>query len=245
MNCPDAELLLRHADGQPLPPAVVAHVAHCPDCQAQLHELALLETQIAAAATLDGDERSALRATSERLLAARAVPRGPRWRRLAPAALAVVAAALLATLASWPRGERIGDVVVRRYVPDGTPRSAPRERFALDVELTAPRWLALWQVDANGVTRLLPHADPLLRWLGATMPLPRGRHRVPAADVFDFELAPAAPPRGLLLIATAAALTDAEHAAIAALLAATDPAALLAAVRAKWPDARWVVFPAR
>ena len=103
----------------------------------------------------------------------------------------------------------------------------------------------MWQLDGPSGKRLVPHADPLLKYLGAEMPLPAGVHRVPATDVLDFEFDTAAPPTGLLLVVHATELADAELVAIERLVKETPRDRLLALVQAKWPEARLLAFPAR
>lgn len=244
MNHPDPDVLLRFAEGDDVAAEAEAHLAACDTCRAQLATLAGFETRLALASELSPAERERLRGATARLLAA--APRQASRGRLVAFAVVAVAAVLLALLLFWRGADGLAVATVRRYVPDDLVRAERLERYAVDVRLAAPRWLAVWQLGADGkATRLMPHADPLLRWLGAEMPLAAGTHRVPAAEVLDFEFAVDRAPAGLVLVATAAEPGAAELAAIDAIVAATPREALAAALQAKWPEARVLAFPAR
>jgi hypothetical protein len=134
---------------------------------------------------------------------------------------------------------------VRRYDPSNVVRAERLERFAIDVKFDAVRWLAVWQLDGKAGKRLMPHADPLLRWLGAEMPLQPGPHRVPAAEVLDFEFPVATPPAGLVLVAFGQEPAEGTLLAIEQTIAATARDGLQAALTAKWPEARVLPFPGR
>ena len=245
MNHPDPEVLLRFAEGEVTAPDVATHVQACPECSQQLAVLGRVESHLALASELTADERARLRAATERVLAVPA--RGTlRFRRGAGVVLVSLAAVLVALLLLWRGADGLTEVSVRRYVPDEVMRSERLERFAIDVAFEAPRWLCVWQLgDVGKSARLMPHADPLLRWLGAEMPLAAGRHRVPAAEVLDFEFAADKPPAGLVMLAAPAEPSTAELAAIEAVIAATPRLELAAALQAKWPEARVVAFPAK
>lgn len=243
MTHPEPELLLQFAEGRPMTAEAAAHLEVCVDCRTQLAELGRFEQHLAAAAALDPGERARLRATTARVLAT--AQRRASFRRLAGLTVVALAAALLATVVLWPRGGGLGAIGVRRYEPEQVVRAGKLERYSLTVECGAPRWLALWQLDGPSGKRLVPHADPLLKYLGAEMPLPAGVHRVPATDVLDFEFDTAAPPTGLLLVVHATELADAELVAIERLVKETPRDRLLALVQAKWPEARLLAFPAR
>lgn len=244
MNHPDPVALLHYAEGADVGAEIQAHFAQCADCRAQLAALGGFEARLALASGLSPSDRDRLRGVTAQLLTAprRHVPR----RRLAGLAVTALAAAVLAVLTLWRGADGCAEVTVRRYVPDELVRAERLERYAVDVQLTAPRWLAVWQLAADGAaTRLMPHADPLLRWLGAEMPLGAGTHRVPAAEVLDFEFAAARPPAALVVVATATEPSAAELTAIDAIVTATPRAQLTAALQAKWPEARVLSFPAR
>jgi hypothetical protein len=191
-------------------------------------------------------ERAVLRAATARLLTA-----APRQRPALPwhqllAAFGLVAAAVIVTLVlAWPRAQGLCTLDVRRYEPANMVRAERLERYAVDVRLDANRWLAVWQLDGRKQTRLMPHADPLLRWLGAEMPLQPGSHRVPSADILDFEFASAKAPTGLVLVAFATEPTESALLAIEQAIAATPAAELPAALQAKWTEARVLSFPGR
>jgi len=244
MNHPDPDVLLHFAEGADVAPGVAAHVAQCGACRIQLATLGGFEARLALASELSPAERERLRQISQRVLP---TPRRVRpWRRLAGISLVSLAAAVLAVWTLWRGTDGFTEVAVRRYAPDDLVRAERLERYAVEVQFAAPRWLAVWQLAADGAaTRLMPHADPLLRWLGAEMPLASGKHRVPAAEVLDFEFAPSQPPSGLVLVATATEPSAAELAAIDAIVTATPRAELAAALLAKWPEARVVAFPPR
>jgi hypothetical protein len=242
MSCPQPEVVLRFAEGHEVPPATVVHLAACRACQAQLGALGRFETHLATESTMDADERRQLRDVTARALASH---RGHvRRRRGIAGALLAVAAVAVTALTCWPQ-PRLGltDLAVHRYVPDAIVRAERLERFSLQLRLDAPRWLAAWQLGRQ-VTRLLPHADPLLQHLGAEMPLRAGTHRLPAVEVLDFEFAAAQPPQALVVVPSARELTAAELATIEALLATTPRAELAAALAARWPEARVSAFPA-
>lgn len=244
MNHPDPEVLLRFAEGEVVAPDVATHTQGCPQCTQQLAALGRFESHLALASELTPGERARLRAVTERVLAR---PRGTlRFRRGAGVVLVSFAAVLVALLLLWRGADGLCEVSVRRYVPDEVMRSERLERFAIDVAFEAPRWLCVWQLGDDGKsTRLMPHADPLLRWLGAEMPLAAGRHRVPAAEVLDFEFAADKPPAGLVMLAAPAEPSTAELAAIEVVIAATPRLELAAALQAKWPEVRVVAFPAK
>jgi hypothetical protein len=243
VTCPAPEVLLLHAEGEHVSPVVAAHIAGCGECRAMLAEVGRFEAQIATetATTVPAEERARLRATPVPLR--RASP-----RRLVVFALVGLAAALvLVFVLPWSRAELTVDV--RRYDPSNVVRAESLERFSLTVTVGAPRWLALWQLDgpaANGgaAKRLVPHADPLLGH-GARMPLPAGEHRVPSAEVLDFEFATAAPPSALLLVTTEREPAEAELVAIERLIETTPRDQLAAAVQRAWPESRVVPFPVR
>lgn len=248
MTCPSPQDLLAYAEGADLP-AVQAHVAACTACSAQLAELGAFETMLADHATLPGAQRERLRATTARLLrgdaaAARpgSVRRFPLWPALGVAALA---AALFATLSLWPTPHGLTDLDVRRYAPEGELRSDRSERFALSLRTTEPRWLAIWAIGDGTGRRLLPDASAPLPTYGVTFPLPAGDHRVPAAELLDFEFPVTAAPQRLLVVPTAAALDDAQLAAIDAAVRTGDRAVFWPEVARRHPEARLVEFPAR
>lgn len=243
MNHPDPEVLLRFADGEAVAPDVATHVQSCSECALQLATLGRFESQLALASQLAPGQRLRLRAATERVLAS--TSRGtPRIRRVLGVAIVTLAAVVMALLLFWRGADGLTEVSVRRYVPDEVVRSERLERFAVDVQFAAPRWLSLWQLGDDGKsTRLMPHADPLLRWLGAEMPLAAGRHRVPAAEVLDFEFATNKPPVGLVMLATPTEPTATELAAIEAVITTASRLELAATLQARWPEARVVAFP--
>lgn len=239
MTHPESEVLLRFAEGGAIPADASAHLAQCAECQAALGGLASFETHLAAESEMSEVERARLRDITRRTLPQRT----PSLRRFA--GITAVAAALLAAVLCWPRAHGLCGVDVHRYAPAGVVRSEAVERYALEVRIEQPRWLALWQLDAKGARRLMPHDDPLLRWLGAEMPLAPGKRRIPEAEVLDFEFASAAVPTGLLLVAMANEPSPADLAAIEKLVADTPRAQLAAAVQARWPEATLLDFPAK
>ncbi len=242
MNHPNAELLLRFAEGETVPAAVRTHLAECEACQEQLAQLGKFEAQLATSSTMSPSERQALRAISVRTLAAAARP--SRLRLVGLVAVAM-AACLLATWSLWSSTHGLCDIGVRRYVPDNVVRAERLERFSMAVQVDAPRWLGLWQLDSKDSKRLMPNDDPLLRYLGAEMPLAAGSHRLPAAEVLDFEFASDQPPSSLLLVASTTELSASDLSAIEQLIATTPRPELLKAVQAKWFEARVLEFPAR
>lgn len=242
MTHPEPERLLAFAEGAENTADVKAHVAACASCREALAEVARLEDEIAASSVLPADERARLQALTSRLLVA--PPQRRPMHRLAGFVVVAIAAGLWALLSLWPSGDGLR-CDIRRYVPDNVVRSAGRERFALDVQFGAPRWLALWQLDAATSPRLMPQADPLLLWLGAEMPLRTGKHRVPATEALDFEFAPASPPTGLLLVPTEAELPAADLAAIESTIADTPRTELENVLRRRWPESRVITFPSR
>ncbi len=243
MNHPEPEVLIRFADGEDIDPALVAHLRHCDECRASLTELGRFEASVALATPIQVGERQAMRAATERLLTLHARV-SSRWRLVT---LAVgLAAAALVLVSLWPSGRPACRVGVHRYEAAGSVRAARSERFQLTVQLQAPRWLALWRLDAPGRhVRLMPHADPLLRYLGTEMPLGPGEHRVPATELFDFEFTSDAVPTSLLLVPTAAELTVADFETIETLLASTPRDQLVATLTARHAEATLVPFPAR
>ena len=246
MNHPESELLLRFAEGEDVPVAVADHVTECDQCTAALGEIARFETRLANASTLPEAERAVLRATTARLLTTASVRRRPGpWRHRVAAFVLAAAAIVVATLLAWPKAGGLGAIDVRRYDPANVVRAERLERFSIDVRLDATRWLALWQLEGRSPRRLMPHADPLLRWLGAEMPLPPGPHRVPAADILDFEFAATNVPTGLVLVAFTAEPAEGALLAIEQTITETPAEGLAAALQAKWPEARVLPFPGR
>lgn len=243
MTHPDPDQLLLYAEGADVAAGVAEHIASCGECRDSLAELGRFETQLAASASLPADERAALRSTTARLLETHSGR--PAFRRVWGVVAVAIAAAVLATLALWPSPRGLCELGVRRYEPTNVVRAERMERFAIDVDLAAPRWLAVWQLDAKSCQRLMPHADPLLRWLGAEMPLQPGKHRLPAAEVLDFEFAAARPPEGLVVVAQAAEWTEAQLVAIEQSINGTPRSELAAALQRQWPEARLVGFPAK
>lgn len=243
MTHPDPEQLLLYAEGAVVPANLAEHIASCGECRDALAELGRFETQLAASASLPAGERAALRATTERLLATPS--RRPTFRFGLGFVTAAIAAGVLATLALWPSPRGLCELGVRRYEPTNVVRAERMERFAIDVEFDAPRWLAVWQLDATSCQRLMPHADPLLRWLGAEMPLQPGKHRVPAAEVLDFEFAAARPPEGLVVVAQATEWTEAQLVAIEQSINGTPRPQLAAALQRQWPEAWLAGFPGK
>jgi hypothetical protein len=249
---PEPERLLAFAEGAENTADVAAHVAACASCRAALAEVARLEDEIATSSVLPADEHARLQVLTSRLLTA--PPRRRPMHRLAGFVVVALAAGLWALLALWPSADGLR-CDIRRYKPDNVVRAEVRERFALEVEFTAPRWLALWQLDSPmgrlrppalpWITRLMPQADPLLRWLGAEMPLAAGKHRVPATEALDFEFVPIFPPDSLVLVPTVAELAAADLAAIETTIADTPRAELETVLRRRWPESRVVPFPAR
>lgn len=245
MNHPDPEQLLRYAEGEDVPAAVASHMVECDQCTAALADVARFETRLATSSTLPDGERAALRRVTERLLATPAAARRPRLLAKLGVAVLAAAAVLVATLLLWTSPDGLVGFDVRRYDPANVVRSERLERFALDVRVDASRWVALWQLDGKVGKRLMPHADPLLRWLGSEMPLPAGPHRVPAAEVLDFEFPSNQPPTGLVLVTFEQEPAEGTLAAIEQMIATTARDGLQAAMAAKWPEARVLPFPGR
>ncbi|HEX5054334.1 MAG TPA: hypothetical protein VFZ65_21325 [Planctomycetota bacterium] len=243
MNHPEPETLLRYADGEPVDASIVEHLHTCTECHTALTELGRFEADVAAATPIRPHQRQAMRAVAQRLLEP---PRSAlRTWRLTAAAVAL-AAGVLAMFALWAPGRPVCTIEVHRYEPPGTMRSGHVERFQIDVDVAAPRWLAIWSVDDRGrPTRLLPNVEPTLRYLGTEMPLVSGRHRVPASELLDFEFTDANAPRALLLVPSVNELQPAGLAAIERVLVDEPRERWLAAVAALHAEAQLIPFPAR
>ncbi|MEO6597790.1 MAG: hypothetical protein ABIP94_23845 [Planctomycetota bacterium] len=244
MNHPEPDVLLRYADGEQVEPTTVEHLLSCRECGAALAELGSFEARVAAAAPIAPDGRRAMREVAERLLVRR--PRAVVDRRRMAAIAVALAACVLAFFVLWRPDHQVCTVGVHRYEPADTLRGERTERFQIDVDTVAPRWLAMWRLDDKGpAQRLMPHPEPLLRYLGTEMPLPPGKHRVPATELLDFEFASDAAPTALLLVPSTAELQPAQLAAIEALLAMKPRDQLLAAIATLHGEAQLIAFPSR
>lgn len=213
----DGERLLHHAEGGELGADEAQHLAACEHCRNQLAELAVLEAAVATHTPIGQRDRERAAAGARAVLA-----RGARTTRgrATWVASAMAAAATLLVGWLWWSGSVPRAVLVRER-PDPT-RAATIERFHVECDLPAASWPSLWAELADGsLQQLLPHADPLLGYLGATPPLPGGSQRLPGSAVFDFEFESAALPRALLLAASEREWTPAERHALAGELAAT------------------------
>ena len=171
------------------------------------------------------------------------VPVGlPSRSHASPALAAVLLAAAVALWWSWPHTASV--TIVRTAT--GATRADAEQRFFVELELPAPGFVYLWTTAADGaVQRLLPHEDPVLGWLGATMPLAPGRHRLPASAAFDFAFAPQQPPQSLLIASGPSALTTTALAELDRELGRTPAAERLAVLRSRFPDVWQQVFPPR
>jgi hypothetical protein len=233
------EQLLQHGDGEPLPNDAQQHLATCAHCREQLAELAAFEAIVAAAVPIADADRLRARAIAEQVMLPRVQPsRRPRLAALA----AVLLAAAVALWWSWPHTASV--TIVRTAT--GATRADAEQRFFAELELPAPGFVYLWTSAADGaVQRLLPHEDPVLGWLGATMPLAPGRHRLPASAAFDFAFVPQQPPQSVLIASGPSALTTAALAELDRELGRTPAAERLAVLRRRFPDAWQQVFPPR
>ncbi len=247
MNCPAPEHLLAYAEGAALPD-VATHVATCANCRKQLAELGAFETLLASQAVAPAAERERLRSATWRLLqggparSTAPVRRFPVWPALGVAALA---AAVLAALTLWPAAHGLTNLGVHSYPVEGGLRAEAGLRFAMTLRVADPRWVAIWELGAGTGKRLLPDASAPLPTYGVTFPLPAGDHRIPAAELLDFDVAPNTAPQQLLVIATPEPLRADQLAAIDALVGKGDQAAFWPQLSQQFPEARLLAFPSR
>jgi hypothetical protein len=155
----------------------------------------------------------------------------------------LAAACVVALWATWAVGPP-PNCVIERYRPAGELRADPVERYSLQVSLRGPRWVAIWQQGADGLVRLLPHANPVLGDLGLALPLGEGWHRVPATELLDFEFPAASPPQQVVVVPSLVAFGAAELAAIEALLRAGGERAN-DELRSRYPETSAAAFRPR
>jgi hypothetical protein len=227
--------LLAFADGGE-DEAAAGHLRDCATCRERLAEQS--EVDAALAPPVPPPLRAELRAATVRALGG-----APRRRWLVPA---LAAAALLVASALLWRGDDAMVAVVHRERGSATLRGV-EERLHLQVTVPVAGWLAVFARNAgDSVQRLLPHADPTLGWLGVEQPVPAGKPvRVPGAELFDFAIEPAAPPRELVLVLGEAAFADAELLRIAKELQAAPVGEIAAAVRSRYKHSLLAAVPVR
>jgi hypothetical protein len=156
-----------------------AHLDACDSCRARLAELEQFDRFVQCNQPGEDLITAAMFEVSEQVLNRPRLPR--RWGSM----MALVAAALLvgtvAVLWSMERSPA-GDLAMRitRYQPAGLPRSAPPERFHVDLDLAAPGYVAVFAKFADGqVKTLAPLAAPAMAAAG---PL-----RLPGNELLDWE----------------------------------------------------------
>jgi hypothetical protein len=232
------ELLLQHGDGESLPDDARQHLAACAHCREQLAQLGAFEAMVAAAVPIADVDRRRARAVAERVLQ----PVEPTHR---PRFVALAAVLLAAAVALWWSWSHTASVTIVRTATGAT-RTSAEQRFSAELELPAPGFVYLWTIaDDGAVQRQLPHDDPVLGWLGATMPLAPGRHRLPASAAFDFPFAPQRPPQSVLIASGPAALTPAELGELDRELGRAPATARLALLQSRFPAAWQQAFPPR
>jgi hypothetical protein len=219
------EQFVEYADGT-LPPAtealVAAHLEECGTCRASLAELSEFDGFVQSHHLGDDLLTAAMFEVSERVLAGPALAGPSSWRTWRVLVL-VAAALLVAPLALWTfSGGGADDLGVRitRYLPEGALRSAPPERFHLDLDLADAAYVAVFAKFRDGkVAQLAPG--------GALTMSPRGPLRVPANELLDWEYPPDRMPTQVLVVAFA-----------------VEPAAtVLAEVRAAWAASASIELP--
>lgn len=188
------------------------HLAACSECRERLAGLARFDAFVQAHQPLDEVTDAALFEASERLLG-----RAPRRSWFGTFGVLLVAALVVfGTLPWWGGGADELALRVVRYTPPGVVRSAPPERFHLDLQLAEPAQVAVFARFADQVVELAT---------GATGPSAAGAVRVPAHELLDWEY-PADRLPGELLVVVGAALEPAAAAAIRAAWAPLGPGQL-------------------
>lgn len=255
------EVLVAFLDGtldEPNERHAAAHLQACGECARQLAELRSFDEFVAPAAAGRNEAGTAMTEAAmfdvaRRVLAqgpandhtARAGPRRPGW--LAPmllAAVALLAATLYATFFVHPNEAGVG-MRVRRYAPTETMRGATH-RFHLELDVPAPRWLAVFAREADGgATQLFPSPNPALADLATPLPLAAGSRRVPAEEMLDWEFDSTRPPSALWIVPMGAAPAAADLAVIRTALAAAPDAGVPPGLQQRFTEARHLPFPRR
>ncbi|MBP8301037.1 MAG: zf-HC2 domain-containing protein [Planctomycetes bacterium] len=210
------EQVVEYLDGTlatPVEQQARTHLADCSDCRIRLADLAQFDGFVQSHQPQDEVAAAAMFEISERVIAARAPRRGFGFGGLATMlAAAVLLVATSLWMMSGPGAEGLG-LRITRYVPDGGLRSAPPERFHLDLKLAEPGFVAAFARLPDGkVEQLLPAPGTSLERQAA------GEVRLPANELLDWEYPADQLPREVLVVVGAVVL-DAER---------------LVALRAEW-----------
>lgn len=200
------EQIVDYLDGT-LSPAVErtveGHLEACADCRSRLADLAQFDAFVQGHQPVDEVTTAAMFEVSQQVLKSRASPAARRG-----GIVSVLVAALLLVAGGWwafSCGDSGLSLRITRYVPEGVLRSAPPERFHLDLELAAPGHVAALARFPDGrVDVLLPRAG------GATELLPRGAVRLPANELLDWEYPTDRMPREILVVVGSAPMGAVE-----------------------------------
>ncbi len=224
--------------------AAGGHLGGCDDCRSRLADLAQFDGFVQSHQLVDEVATAAMFEVSERVLASRE----PRRRAgfgfggfvtMLAAALLLVAGSLW-TL-SGPDGESLG-LRITRYVPDGALRSAPPERFHLDLELAEPGFLAVWARFTDGkIEQLLPAGS--LAAIGGVGQ--RGKVRLPENELLDWEYPADHLPHEVLVMVFASEPDEAGLAEVRAAWAAEAPEVFAKRMTAPGRRAQVMPFPGR
>lgn len=175
------------------------HLEACDDCWRRLAELARFDTFVQSHVPFDLAISAAMFEVNERLLESRSEP-PRRARRLA---FLLAAAGVLIATSVWlltGNGEPGLRLRITRDAAENQVRSAPHERFHLDLELPEPGFVAAFAQFADGRIEQLVPAGAATVDSKAGAPLPRGPARLPASELLDWEYAADQMPRAVLVV---------------------------------------------
>ncbi|MBK8097204.1 MAG: hypothetical protein IPK26_08855 [Planctomycetes bacterium] len=233
-----------------------AHLHRCTECAQQLAELRSVDEFVAPAAAARTEAGAAMTEAAmfdvaQRVLTqprtssegARAGPGRPGW--LAPlllAALGLLAATLYATMIADAPAAAVG-IRVHRYTADQAMRGAAH-RFHVELDVPAPRWLAVFARTADGrIEQLFPSVNPALASLDTPMPLRAGTQRVPAEAMLDWEFDGDRPPQMLWVVPMPDAPDNDGRRWLRDLLTNGADPTIASALQQRFRDARAVPFP--
>jgi hypothetical protein len=222
-----AEDLVEHLDGTAnaaRDAAITAHLVACADCRRRLRELADLDRFVASNHPGADATLTAMNAKARALIAAHAAPPKRRgWLHVAAAACLLIG--LTALL--FARPARTFDCGITVYQPAELVRAGELQRWHVDLDGVDDRWLCV-----------------LARGPDGAVPL-RGRVRVPASELSDWEFAAGEAPSEVLIAPLAAAPDVARIDALGQAFGRSAGAERQAKLAALAPGARIVAFPPR
>lgn len=170
------------------------HFEVCADCRRRLADLSQFDAFVQSHQPVDEVTTAAMFEVSQKVLMGRSAPTQGRG----VFSMLLAAALLLVVVGGWwaMSGDAAGfGLRITRYVPEGVLRSAPPERFHLDLDLAEPGHVAAFARFADGrVDVLLPRAG------GATELNPRGAVRLPVSEMLDWEYPADQLPREVLVV---------------------------------------------